>query len=147
MSYIASRVESNIRELEGSLTRVMAYAARTGSPITVELTEEALKDYLSPARKRVVTPVLIQQAVCNYFGLTIDDLCSKRRSRDVARPRQMAMYIMRSLTDLSLPKIGDALGGRDHTTVMHGCDKISMEIKENASVRDTIDDIIKSILE
>lgn len=147
MSYIASRVESNIRELEGSLTRVVAYAALTGAPITVDLTEEALKDYLSPSRKRAITPVLIQQAVCNHFGLTIDDLCSKRRSRDIARPRQMAMYILRNHTDLSLPKIGEVFGGRDHTTVMHACDKIADEIVKNDSLRDTLDDILKSILE
>lgn len=147
MSYIASRVESNIRELEGSLTRVMAYAALNGAPITVELTEEALKDYLSPTRKRAITPVLIQQAVCNYFGLTIDDLCSKRRSRDIARPRQLAMYITRNHTDLSLPKIGDVFGGRDHTTVMHGCERVSEELRNNENMQVVLDDILKSILE
>lgn len=147
LGYIASRVESNIRELEGSLTRVMAYSLLTGDPITVELTEEALKDYLSPAKKRVITPVLIQQAVCNYYGLSVDELCAKKRSRDVAKPRQLAMYIMRQHTDLSLPKIGELFGGRDHTTVMHACDRITVELDENTSLREAMEDIIRTLTE
>lgn len=147
MPYIANRVESNIRELEGTLTRVMAFAALTGEPVTTELTERALKDYFLSRKKRPITPYIIQQAVCEHFGISMDDLLAKRRSRDVAFPRQIAMYMVRNLTDVSLPKIGELFGGRDHTTVMHACSKITDDIENDENTRRAVEDITKSINE
>ena len=146
MESIAMRVESNIRELEGSLNRVMAYAALTGRPVTRALAEDALKDYFSP-KTTIVTPNSIIQCVCAQFDVTVEDLRAKKRSRDVARPRQIAMYLIRELTDLSLPKTGELFGGRDHTTVMHACEKIANDIRENPQMKETVDDLIARIKE
>ncbi|MGI6707111.1 MAG: chromosomal replication initiator protein DnaA [Clostridia bacterium] len=145
--YIASKIESNIREIEGSLKRVIAYSSLTNRTITIELAEEALKDFFTNNRPKKITPQLIQETVGEYFNLRVEDFKSKKRSRSIAFPRQIAMYLCRELTDLSLPRIGDEFGGRDHTTVIHACDKISNEIENDVSVRNVVSDLRKRITE
>jgi chromosomal replication initiator protein len=121
--FIGKRIRSNVRELEGALRRVIANSRFTGHPITVEFTKDALKDLLS-LQAKLVTIENIQKTVADYFKVRMADLLSKRRSRSVARPRQVAMALAKELTSHSLPEIGDAFGGRDHTTVMHACKRI-----------------------
>src|SRR5699024_7337848 len=125
MAFIADRIDTNIRELEGALIRVVAYSALINQPVTVELAAEALKDILSDAKPRVIGIPDIQREVCTYYHLRIEDLKGKKRTKNVALPRQIAMYLCRELTDASLPKIGEEFGGRDHTTVIHAHEKIS----------------------
>lgn len=127
LAFIAKHVHSNIRELEGALIRVMAYSELHGSPLTEELAQEALRDMVEATPVRQITIELIQQEVASYFGIKTSDMRSKKRSRDVTFPRQIAMYLARELTEASLPRIGEGFGGRDHTTVMHACDKIRGE--------------------
>ncbi len=121
--FIAKRIRSNVRELEGALRRVIANSRFTGQPITLEFAKEALKDLLS-LQARLITVENIQKTVADYYKVRVADLLSKRRSRSVARPRQVAMALAKELTSHSLPEIGDAFGGRDHTTVMHACRRI-----------------------
>ena len=121
--FIAKRIRSNVRELEGALRRVIANARFTGRPITLEFTKEALKDLLS-LQAKLVTIENIQKTVADYYKVRVADLLSKRRSRSVARPRQVAMALAKELTSQSLHEIGDAFGGRDHTTVLHACKRI-----------------------
>jgi chromosomal replication initiator protein len=121
--FIAKRIRSNVRELEGALRRVIANSRFTGHPITLEFTREALKDLLS-LQAKLVTIENIQKTVADYYKVRVADLLSKRRSRSVARPRQVAMALAKELTSHSLPEIGDAFGGRDHTTVLHACKRI-----------------------
>ncbi len=121
--FIAKRIRSNVRELEGALRRVIANSRFTGHPITIEFTKESLKDLLS-LQAKLVTIENIQKTVADYYKVRMADLLSKRRSRSVARPRQVAMALSKELTSHSLPEIGDAFGGRDHTTVLHACKRI-----------------------
>ncbi len=127
--FIAKRIRSNIRELEGALKRVVANSRFTGKPITLELTKEALKDLLT-LQDKLVSIENIQKMVADYYKMRVTDLISKRRTRTVARPRQVAMSLSKELTNHSLPEIGDAFGGRDHTTVLHACRKIT-ELRES----------------
>ncbi len=127
--FIAKRIRSNVRELEGALRRVTANSQFTGRPISLEFAKEALRDLLA-LQDRLVSIENIQKTVADYFKLRVADLLSKRRSRSIARPRQLAMALSKELTNHSLPEIGDAFGGRDHTTVLHGCRRI-------ASLRET----------
>ena len=129
--FIAKRIRSNIRELEGSLRRVLANARFTGRPISLDLAKDALKDLLA-MQDKLVTIENIQKTVAEYSQIRVADMMSKRRSRSVARPRQLAMALARELTNHSLPEIGNAFGGRDHTTVLHACRKID-ELKESDS--------------
>ena len=121
--FIAQKVRSNVRELEGALKRVIANSNFTGRPITVELIKDSLKDLLA-IQARQVSVENIQKTTAEYYNIKLSDLLSKRRSRSVARPRQMAMFLAKELTNYSLPEIGEAFGGRDHTTVIHACKKI-----------------------
>jgi chromosomal replication initiator protein len=121
--FIAKRIRSNVRELEGALRRVIANARFTGQPITLEFAKEALKDLLT-LQAKLVTIENIQKTVADYFKVRVADLLSQRRNRSIARPRQVAMTLAKELTQHSLPEIGDAFGGRDHTTVMHACKRI-----------------------
>ena len=132
--FVAKRIRSNVRELEGALRRVLATSRFTGRPVTLELAREALKDLLA-AQERLVTIDNIQKTVAEYYKIRMADLLSKRRSRSIARPRQFAMALARELTNHSLPEIGDAFGGRDHTTVMHACDRVKdlRELERRAS--------------
>ena len=127
--FIAQRIRANVRELEGALRRVIANSHFTGRPITLELAKEALKDLLA-LQDKLVTIENIQKTVAQYYKIRVADLISKRRTRSIARPRQIAMALAKELTNHSLPEIGDAFGGRDHTTVLHACRKIA-ELKEN----------------
>ncbi len=133
--FIAQRLRSNVRELEGSLKRVIAHSHFTGSPISIELVREALKDLLA-LQDKLVSIDNIQRVVAEYYKIKIADLLSKRRSRSVARPRQVAMALSKELTNHSLPEIGDAFGGRDHTTVLHACRKISELRETDADIRE-----------
>ncbi|HBW12378.1 chromosomal replication initiator protein DnaA [Proteiniclasticum sp.] len=146
MVYIATKIKSNIRELEGALTRVMAYSSLTNNKnITVDLAAEALKDIISSTQTRSITIDLIQDVVANYYNLSVQELKSQRRTRNVAYPRQIAMYLSRKLTDMSLPKIGDEFGGRDHTTVIHAYEKISAALKSDDSLASAIRIITKKV--
>lgn len=127
--FVAKRIRSNVRELEGALRRVIANARFTGKPITLEFTKEALKDLLA-VQERLVTIENIQKTVAEYYKVRVSDLTSPRRSRSVARPRQLAMALAKELTRHSLPEIGNAFGGRDHTTVLHACKKV-VELRSN----------------
>ena len=146
LTFIAGRVSTNIRELEGALTRVVAFSSLTGMQLTVELAEQVLRD-LFPHGEAVpaVTITRIQEAVSDRFGLSIVELCSQRRSQAVAYPRQVAMYLSRELTDASLPKIGKEFGGRDHTTVIHATTKITRLISEDRSVYNLVQDLTARI--
>jgi len=133
LEIIARQVQSNIRELEGALTRVLAYSDLSGIPITRELVTSALVDLL-PQRSSV-GPSQVVKAVATSFGLTADRLLGRDRSRAVALPRQIAMYLLREESNVSLPQIGEALGGRDHTTVMYACDKVADLIERDDRLR------------
>jgi len=122
--FIAQRIQSNIRELEGALVRVVAYASLTRQPITGELAAEILKELLPATASRPVTIPGLQKSVAEHFGIRVEEMRAKRRTKGVAFPRQVAMYLARELTDASLPRIGEEFGGRDHTTVMHACERV-----------------------
>lgn len=145
MGYIATKIKSNIRELEGALIRIIAYSSLTNRDVTVDLATEALKDIISKKQGKHITIDLIQDVVSSYFNLRIEDLKSQRRTRNVAHPRQIAMYLSRKLTDMSLPKIGEEFGGRDHTTVIHAYEKISENLKTDDSLQHTVNDITKKL--
>ena len=147
ISFIAEKVDSSIRELEGSLTRVVAYSSLSGKPINMDTAQEALINILPIRDPRSITPELITQVVADYYGIAPDELRSSRRSRAIALPRQIAMFLTRDMTDMSLPRIGDAFGGRDHTTVMHACDKIVQLSQTDNSLSRAINDIKKAINE
>jgi len=142
--FIAQRIRSNVRELEGALKRVIANAHFTGRPIDVELVREALKDLLALQDKQVSIDN-IQRVVAEYYKIKMSDLLSKRRSRSVARPRQVAMSLAKELTNHSLPEIGDAFGGRDHTTVLHACRKIKELKEEDADIREDVKNLLRSL--
>ena len=127
--FVAKRIRSNVRELEGALRRVIANSQFTGRPITLDFAKEALKDLLA-LQERLVTIENIQKTVAEYFKIRVADLLSKRRSRSITRPRQVAMALSKELTNHSLPEIGDAFGGRDHTTVLHAC-RVIKELRES----------------
>jgi len=122
--FIAKRIRSNVRELEGALRRVIANSRFTERPISLDFAKEALRDLLA-LQARLVSIENIQKTVAEYFKIRVADLLSRRRSRSIARPRQIAMALSKELTNHSLPEIGDAFGGRDHTTVLHGCRRIA----------------------
>lgn len=145
MVYIATKIKSNIRELEGALIRIVAYSSLTNREITVDLASEALKDIISKKQGKNITIDSIQDVVSSYFNLRVEDFKSQRRTRNVAYPRQIAMYLSRKLTDMSLPKIGEEFGGRDHTTVIHAYEKISENLKTDEGLQSTIDDITKKL--
>jgi chromosomal replication initiator protein len=122
--FVATHIQSNVRELEGALKRITAYANFTKEPVSVSLAKEALKDLLA-SNSKLITIDSVQKCVADYYKLKVSDMFSKKRTRSVARPRQMAMALSKELTSYSLPDIGDAYGGRDHTTVLHACRKIA----------------------
>ena len=146
LQYIASNVTSNIRELEGALNKLIALSRlEKGKEITLELAEEALKDIISPDQPREITADLIIETVAEHFHIQIDDIKSNRRNSEIAVPRQIAMYFCRYLLDISYKNIGVLMGGRDHSTVMHGVTKIEEELKSNETMVNTIDVIRKKI--
>lgn len=143
--YIAEKIDTNIRELEGALIRLVAYSSLTHQEITLPLAEEALKDILPQTQPRNITVELIQQIVGEHYGLEIKDFKIKKRTRAVAFPRQIAMYLCRELTDYSLPKIGEEFGGRDHTTVIHAYEKIRQDMQKDRSLYQTIESLKRRI--
>jgi chromosomal replication initiator protein len=142
--YIAQRISSNIRELEGALSRLRAHAEMARTPISVDLAADVLKELLPQARVRPVTIPAIQRAVAEFFGIRIEEMKAKRRTKGVAFPRQVAMYLSRELTDASLPRIGEEFGGRDHTTVMHACDRVKHALAEDAHLNAGIQSLVES---
>jgi len=142
--FLAEKVKTNIRELEGALIRVVAYAKLIGREMSVDLAKEVLKDMLIEGEKKI-TVGLIQKKVCEYFDISISEMKSKKRSKTVAYPRQVAMYLTRRLTDYSLPEIGEHFGGRDHSTVIHSCEKIENELKVKTGLVNLVDGLVKSI--
>ena len=145
LQMIAQRVDSNIRELEGSLNRLVAYASLSKREIDMKLAEEALREVFQDHTPTSVTVDEIIQAVCQYYAVTPEEVRGPRRNQSFAVPRQMVMYLSRKLTSASLPKIGESLGGRDHTTVLHGCAKIEQLSRANAALKNAIDDIGKQL--
>ena len=141
LTHIAGRVTTNIRELEGALTRVVAFASLTGRRMDVELAQDVLRDVFPQGEPAVVSIERIQELVCDRFGVTLSELKSERRSQTIVYPRQVAMYLSRELTDSSLPKIGKHFGGRDHTTVIHATSKIARMIKEDRSVYNLVQEL------
>lgn len=142
--FIAQRIRSNVRELEGALKRVIAHSHFMGRDITIELIRESLKDLLA-LQDKLVSIDNIQRTVAEYYKIKISDLLSKRRSRSVARPRQVAMALSKELTNHSLPEIGDAFGGRDHTTVLHACRKIAQLKESDADIREDYKNLLRTL--
>jgi chromosomal replication initiator protein len=143
--FIAQRIQSNIRELEGALVRVVAYATLTRASITVELAAEILKELLPSGSGRPLSIPVIQKAVAEHWSLRIEEMRAKRRTKGVAFPRQIAMYLSRELTDASLPRIGEEFGGRDHTTVMHACDRVKEEIARDSQLAARIKKLVETL--
>jgi chromosomal replication initiator protein len=141
LSFIASRISTNIRELEGALTRVVAFSSLTGRALSVELAEDVLKDVFPQGEAAEVSIRRIQELVSERFQLTMDELVGEKRSQNIVYPRQVAMYLSRELTDSSLPRIGREFGGRDHTTVIHATSKIARLIKEDRSVYNLVQEL------
>jgi len=145
IKYIATNIKSNIRELEGALTKIVALSRLDNKEITVELAEEALKDIISPNDKREVTPELVIQVVADHYGITPLDISSQKRNKEIVYPRQIVMYLCREMVGTPLQMIGKYLGGRDHTTIIHGIDKITAEINKNDTLNNTIEILKKKI--
>ncbi len=145
LTYIADRVTTNIRELEGALTRVVAYASLTGRPISTEVAEEVLRDLFPQGATRPITIEQIQAAVSEMFHISITELRGDRRQQSIAYPRHIAMYLCRELTDASLPKIGAKFGGRDHSTVLHGVNKIARMLKEDREAFNVVQELTTRI--
>ncbi|TDL32064.1 chromosomal replication initiator protein DnaA [Jeotgalibacillus sp. S-D1] len=141
MLYIANQIDSNIRELEGALIRVVAYSSLVSKDINADLAAEALKDIMPSSKPKVITILDIQKVVGNHFSIRLEDFKAKKRTKTVAFPRQIAMYLSREMTDFSLPKIGEEFGGRDHTTVIHAHEKISKLLDHDVSLKQEVKDI------
>lgn len=145
IKYIATNIKSNIRELEGALTKIVALSKLNKKEINIELAEEALKDLISPNASREITPELIINIVADHFGISTVDIASQKRNKDIVFPRQVAMFLCRDMTATPLQTIGKYLGNRDHTTIIHGCEKIDAEILKNDGLKNTIDILKKKI--
>ena len=145
LALIAEKIDTNIRELEGSLTRLTAYSSLTRRPIDMQLAREALHELFKHPEKRVITCDSIQDAVANYYGISVDDLKSPKRSHEITVPRQIAMYLCREMMGLSLTKIGEAFGGRHYTTVMSSVEKVEESIKQSPSLPGLLDDVRRMI--
>ena len=146
IKYIATNIKSNIRELEGALTKIVALSKlEKNREINIALAEKALKDIIAPGDKKEVTPEFIIEVVADHFNLTPLDIVSQRRNKEIVYPRQIAMYLCRNMTDTGLQNIGKSLGGRDHTTILHGIDKITADLEGNPTLQNTIDILKKKI--
>lgn len=145
LEYIASNISSNIRELEGALVRITAYASLTGNSVSLDTAKEILRDFITSKNSREITPKMIVDETAKYFGLQSEDIMSTDRSRTVVNSRQIAMYLCRELTELSLPKVGEAFGGRDHTTVMHAVKKITNSMNEDSTTYQSVTEITNQI--
>ncbi len=145
LALIAEKIDTNIRELEGSLTRLTAYSSLTRRPIDMQLAREALRELFKHTETRLITCDSIQEAVANYYGITVGDLKSPKRSHEITVPRQIAMYLCREMMGLSLTRIGDAFGGRHYTTVMSSIEKVEQSIKQSPSLASLLDDVRRMI--
>jgi chromosomal replication initiator protein len=145
LAFIADNVVDNVRELEGSLIRVAAYSSLHRAPLTEDVAKEVLADLLPATRPRIITPEVILEETAKMFGWTVDDLCGKSRRRPLVMARQIGMYVFRELTDYSYPKIAEEFGGRDHTTVMHACEKIRAQMAEKRVVFEQVNELISRI--
>ena len=145
VEYIAAHFDKSIRELEGALTRVFAQSKLLGYPISMDLAMNALGNLAQTQDTRVITPKIIMEVVAKKCNVTVDDLTSKKRNREIAGPRQIAIYVCRELTDLSTTNIGKEFGGRDHTTVMHSCDKVAEQMKAEYSFKKKVEEIIELV--
>ena len=145
IKYIATNIKSNIRELEGAFNKVMAGAKLEKKEVTLELAEQALKDIISPNEKKVITPEYIISVVSEHYGVTSADLCGNKRNAKIVMPRQVSMYLCREIISTPLKNIGKCLGNRDHTTVMHGIEKIEHELENDDNLKNTIDILKKKI--
>ncbi len=145
LAYIARCIETNIRELEGALTRISAYSQLTNREITVELAEEALKDIYGDQNQKQITTDFIMDVVCNYYQISSADIRGNKKPKNIAYPRQIAMYLCRKHLDLALSKIGEDFGGRDHTTVLHACNKIEKDMEKEPDLQKTILELEKRI--
>ena len=146
LSTIATRIDSNIRELEGTLNKLIATASLTHSPITLEMAEKAINDIVSQ-KEKVISSEFIQETVGKYFNINPKDLRGSKRSNDITFPRQIAMYLCRNVANMSLPQIGKDFGKRDHTTVMHACNKIEKDIKESKETKLIVESVKNILLE
>jgi chromosomal replication initiator protein len=145
MLYIANQIDTNIRELEGALIRVVAYSSLINKDINADLAAEALKDIIPSSKPKVITIHNIQEIVGEHFNVKLEDFKAKKRTKSVAYPRQIAMYLSRELTDFSLPKIGEEFGGRDHTTVIHAHEKISKLMAEDQQLQDQVKEVLEKL--
>ncbi len=145
IDYIANYIDSNIRELEGALIRLVAFATVNKKPLNMATANEALKDILPPPRPKMITIETIQKTVCQYYNINMNELLSKKRHRQVVFPRQIAMYLCRNMTDASYPQIGDQFGGRDHTTVLHAHDKIEKQIEIDNELKLSVKELSRKI--
>ena len=145
IEYIASNIKSNIRELEGAFNKVIALAKLNRVDLTLDLAEEALKDIIYPNKQKEITPSLIISTVAEHYGVSADDITSKRRNSEFVLPRQVVMYLCRQLTDVSYINVGKILGKKDHTTIIHGVNKITEDLKTNEELKNNIDTILKKI--
>ena len=141
--YIAKNIKSNIRELEGSLYKIIAYANLEKREVTMELAETVLKDIISPNDKKIITPEYIINTVAEHYDITPEDIIGTKRNSKVVYPRQIAMYLCRELADISYPRIGELFGGRDHTTVIHAYEKISNFKNSNLAFQNELQEIIE----
>ena len=145
LKYIATNIKSNIRELEGALNKLLAYSNLEQTEITMEVAMKELQNIISPDKPREITPQLIIDVVCEHFHITKDQMISKSRSNDIAKPRQIAMYLCKNMTGVSLEYIGELLGGRDHSTVIHGINKVEAELQSNETTVNLLNTIKKKI--
>ena len=145
LEFIATHITNNIRELEGALIRVCAYASLTGEPLSVELAERVLADILSDTQPRPITPDLILDKTAEMFGFPVEEIRGKSRRRPLVTARQIGMYVMREMTDLSYPAIAREFGGRDHTTVIHAVEKIGELMKERRQIYDQVTELTQRI--
>ncbi len=145
LHYIATQIPSNVREMEGALNRIVAYASLLNTKITLSIASNVIKDMVGIKKERPLTIAFIKQKVCEYFNIKDSDLCSKNRSQELAYARQLAMYLARELTNFSLPKIGENFGNRDHSTVMYACDKIKGLIQSDSETKSIINVLITNI--
>ena len=145
LNYIASNIKSNVRELEGALNKLLAYNNLVNTTITMAIAEKELANIITPDKPREITPQLIIEVVSEHFHISVDQMISKSRSSDIAKPRQIAMYLCKNMTSCPLDTIGTLLGGRDHSTIIHGIRKVTEDYDNNESTRQMIETIKKKI--
>lgn len=145
INYIADVIQSNIRELEGSLSRIQAYSKLHNCPVTIEMTKEAFKGAYGETKPKIITPTKIKETVCQFMEISMTDLISQKRNREIAYPRQVAMYLVRTMTNLSYPAIGEEFGGKDHTTILHAVKQMEIKMQADEQTRTLVEDIASMI--